>query len=219
MDKVQKSSNTISALFTWFLPYNLHGRCIKSVKFISSNCEVLVWSCIYEYVREAWAENHSGEHTLWAYREHEQVLRVVTMKSTIILDVIPCSLVEVQHSGGLYYLHLQGWRVSQASNQQEAGSKQRDFGGYLLCFLLDPEGRSSMFLWNKGKLPLDYMFLHTRGQYSSITGFFSLLSDTWNPVCSKGQMLNCLVTIKFRIWNENVTSSLLRNICHGSALW
>jgi hypothetical protein len=44
-------------------------------------------------------------------------------KSSIFWDLNPCSLLKVNRcSGGPYRLHFQGWRVSQARNQHEAGS-------------------------------------------------------------------------------------------------
>jgi hypothetical protein len=44
----------------------------------------------------------------------------MTMKGTAVFwDAVPYSPVEVhQRFGGMYYLHLQGRRVSQAGNQQ-----------------------------------------------------------------------------------------------------
>jgi hypothetical protein len=46
-----------------------------------------------------------------------------------------CSLLKVnQNFEGTYYLNLQGWRIGQASNQHEAGSKQN------LLFNPDNEG-------------------------------------------------------------------------------
>jgi hypothetical protein len=59
-------------------------------------------------------------------------LTAVTMKGTIFWDVTPCSLVEVhRHFREKLYLQLQGWRVGKASNQEEAGSKQRG-----ICFVI-----------------------------------------------------------------------------------
>jgi hypothetical protein len=47
------------------------------------------------------------------------------MKSSVLWDMTPCSLLEVNQSfRGTCYLHLQGCRVSQARNQHETGSKQ-----------------------------------------------------------------------------------------------
>jgi hypothetical protein len=48
-----------------------------------------------------------------------EVLTGVTMKSTVFLDVMPCITVNTYKCfGGLYYLHLQDQRVSQARNQE-----------------------------------------------------------------------------------------------------
>jgi hypothetical protein len=69
------------------------------------------------------------------------------MKSTVLWDDIPYSLVVVyQNFGGMYCLHLQGQRVSQTSNQQEGSRK--------LGSLFDPEDGDSMFLRNVSELLL-----------------------------------------------------------------
>jgi hypothetical protein len=47
------------------------------------------------------------------------------MLSSIFGDITPCSLLKVnRHFRGTFHLHLQGWRLCQARNQHEAGSKQ-----------------------------------------------------------------------------------------------
>jgi hypothetical protein len=52
-----------------------------------------------------------------------EVLIAVIMKSTIFWDITPCSKLKVnQHFRGTYRLHLQGWRVSKARYQNQAGS-------------------------------------------------------------------------------------------------
>jgi hypothetical protein len=52
-------------------------------------------------------------------------LTVVTMKHIISRNVMPCSLAEVHRRfRHIYCLHLQGWRVSQASYEHHAGSKR-----------------------------------------------------------------------------------------------
>jgi hypothetical protein len=63
------------------------------------------------------------------------------MKSTIILDVMPCSLVEVcGRFGRMYCIHFQR-QIRQASNQQEAEQ-------CLLRLLVDPEDGGYMFPLN-----------------------------------------------------------------------
>jgi hypothetical protein len=47
------------------------------------------------------------------------VKTILNRKSTVFLDVTPCSPVEIHRSyGRMYYLHLQDRRVSKARNQQ-----------------------------------------------------------------------------------------------------
>jgi hypothetical protein len=51
---------------------------------------------------------------------------VVAMKSTVFLDVMLCSHVEVYgRFGRMYWLHFQS-QIRQTSNQQETGSKQNN---------------------------------------------------------------------------------------------
>jgi hypothetical protein len=56
---------------------------------------------------------------------------------------------------GMWCLYLKGWRISQAWNQNEAGSKQ------------SPEYWGIMFLGNVSWLSTDYMVLYPRRQNSS----------------------------------------------------
>jgi hypothetical protein len=52
-----------------------------------------------------------------------KVLRAMVMKIYAFWDIIACSPSKIsQHFGGTCCLHLQGQRISQARNQQEAGS-------------------------------------------------------------------------------------------------
>jgi hypothetical protein len=50
----------------------------------------------------------------------------VVMKSYIFWDMTPCTPVKVNRRfGGIYHLHLEGRRISQARNWHVAGSQQR----------------------------------------------------------------------------------------------
>jgi hypothetical protein len=54
-----------------------------------------------------------------------EVLTAVVMKISIFWDVMSCSPLKVNRRfGGTCRLHLQGWRISQARNQHEAGGRQ-----------------------------------------------------------------------------------------------
>jgi hypothetical protein len=58
-------------------------------------------------------------------------------KSTIFWDIMPCSLVEIHwYFQGVYYLCLQGGRVSWARNQQEVGGKKSVACWFLVCLTL-----------------------------------------------------------------------------------
>jgi hypothetical protein len=49
----------------------------------------------------------------------------IILKSCTFWDVTPCSLLKAKlHFGGTCRLHLQGWRVNQTRNLNEAGNKQ-----------------------------------------------------------------------------------------------
>jgi hypothetical protein len=47
------------------------------------------------------------------------VLRAVTMKDGVFWIATPCSSERARRFGGTWRLHLQGWKVSQARNQQK----------------------------------------------------------------------------------------------------
>jgi hypothetical protein len=56
-----------------------------------------------------------------------EVLTTVVMKSSVFLDMTPCSPLKVNwRSEGTYHLHLQGQRISQARNQHESRWKAED---------------------------------------------------------------------------------------------
>jgi hypothetical protein len=64
------------------------------------------------------------------------MLTVVVVKSSVFWDIMLCSPLKVeQHFGGTCDLHIQGWRISLARNQCEAGIKQTWF---LDWFILRP---------------------------------------------------------------------------------
>jgi hypothetical protein len=69
--------------------------------------------------------------------------------SSIFLEIPSYRLVKVnQHFEGTYHLQLQGWTVSQARNQNEAGSKQSLIhAGSLLSLLFEPDDEGGMFFW------------------------------------------------------------------------
>jgi hypothetical protein len=70
------------------------------------------------------------------------------MKSSLFWDIIPCSLFKVnRHFGGICHLHLQGQRISQARNQQEAGSKQSSaYLAYSLTLKMEVSCSSEMLI-------------------------------------------------------------------------
>jgi hypothetical protein len=85
-----------------------------------------------------------------------EVLTAVVMKSSILWDITPCSPLKIKWCfGGICRLHLQDWRLSQARNQHEAGSKQG-----LLFLLFNPEDGGEIFLRNVGWFSTDYTALY-----------------------------------------------------------
>jgi hypothetical protein len=75
------------------------------------------------------------------------------MKSIVVWDVTPYSLVDVQRFGGSYCLHHQGLSVSRLF-----------LAGYLLRLLFEPDDGGSMILQNVVELLPDYMASHPRRQ-------------------------------------------------------
>jgi hypothetical protein len=62
-----------------------------------------------------------------------EVLIAVVIKTSIFWDITPCSPFKVnRHIGGIFRLHLQERRISEAKNQPEAGSKQSSGGDMFL---------------------------------------------------------------------------------------
>jgi hypothetical protein len=102
-----------------------------------------------------------------------EVLTVVVMKSSVFWDITTCSPLKVnQRFGETCCLHLQGWRVSQATNQQEAEHIACEILGlsvvtdglaskvphviaccllhasFLLGLFFNPEDGDDMFFWS-----------------------------------------------------------------------
>jgi hypothetical protein len=82
------------------------------------------------------AENLLQIFSIKNYYVRFEVLATVIMKSSVFWDIMPCTLLKVNwHFGGTCCLHLQGQRISQASNQQERGSKEQ-VALLAACFML-----------------------------------------------------------------------------------
>jgi hypothetical protein len=65
-------------------------------------------------------------------------------------------------------VHLQGWRLSQARNQHEAGSACCLLhSGFFVGLLFDPEDWGGMFIRNVGWLSTEYTASYPRRWYSS----------------------------------------------------
>jgi hypothetical protein len=61
-----------------------------------------------------------GVFNIW--QSHEYII-LHTTRDSIFWDITLCSLLKVNRQfGGTCYLHLQGWRVSEARNKHETGS-------------------------------------------------------------------------------------------------
>jgi hypothetical protein len=84
--------------------------------------------------------------------------------STTCRDATQCSPAEIHRRFGTpYFRYLQGRRISQERNEQEAGA----FRGFLLALHTNPECGDSTFRRNVCELLSDYMELPPRRQYSS----------------------------------------------------
>jgi hypothetical protein len=69
--------------------------------------------------------------------------------------------------GGTYCLHLQSWKLSQASSHQKWECKQSStLTNCLLGLHFDLEDGGNTFLWNVGEIP-GYMASHPTRRYSS----------------------------------------------------
>jgi hypothetical protein len=69
---------------------------------------------------------HTPPRCIWYLRTPVlQFTFMIEMQSSIFGDIMPCSPVKVNwHFGETSHLYLQGWRLCQARNHHEAGSKQ-----------------------------------------------------------------------------------------------
>jgi hypothetical protein len=92
-----------------------------------------------------------------------KVLKAVTIKSTIIWDHTPCSLVIYKRFGGTYWLHLQGCTY---------WAKQ----AWLLDLLVDPGNGGSMFFRTVSKLLPDYTVYCSRMEYIFLVSLFVSLT-------------------------------------------
>jgi hypothetical protein len=103
---------------------------------------------------------------------------IIMLKISVFWDITLCSPVKVNQSSGVTCrLDLKGWRVIQARNQHQAGSKQRFHIGFLLDLLFDPEDGGYIVFRNIGWEPqiqiyrwgshdLEYRILNKQNQTS-----------------------------------------------------
>jgi hypothetical protein len=93
------------------------------------------------------------------------------MKSIIFWDMTLCSPLSVNRRfGGTYRLHLQVWRVSQATIRQVVGGKLLAaclLAGFCWTYFFDPEDGGHIFLRNVGWHSTDYTASYSRRWYSS----------------------------------------------------
>jgi hypothetical protein len=80
-------------------------------------------------------------------------MKEMCLEDLYLLDVMLSSPLEInQHFKGSCHLHLQGQRLSQVRNQNEADTKQDTHclldASFLLSFVFDPEDGGHMFLQN-----------------------------------------------------------------------
>jgi hypothetical protein len=65
-----------------------------------------------------------------------EVLIAVNMKSTIFWFVMLCTSERDQHFGRTYHLHLQGFKVSKARNQQKQAARWHTGSAFHLILLV-----------------------------------------------------------------------------------
>jgi hypothetical protein len=88
----------------------------------------VIWWLVLTLLRTPFIQWLQTRDELSQYKneaEKSTILHVtVHWRFCIFWDETPCSSLKVNwRFGGKYYLHLQGWRISQAVNQHETGSK------------------------------------------------------------------------------------------------
>jgi hypothetical protein len=86
--------------------------------------------------------------------------------SSVFWNTAQCSQMKVNRRiGGTYFLHLQGRRISQATNQSEAGNSISALCWSLIDSLFYYEDGGSMFLRNVGWFSADYTALYSRPEF------------------------------------------------------
>jgi hypothetical protein len=90
------------------------------------------------------------------------------MKSSILLNIIPCGPFKANRCFEGRCLHLQGRRISRTGNQLTTCFR----AGFLLGSFLDPEDGGYMLFRNVGWLATDYKKLYSR-RYNSSSSIFS----------------------------------------------
>jgi hypothetical protein len=93
----------------------------------------------------------------WASDQIQITLCIKQIKF-ILCNITPCSPLKVSRHFRETCLHLQGWTISQARNQHEAGSMLHvDF---LIGLSLNPDDGGDMFIRNVGWLAMDDVALY-----------------------------------------------------------
>jgi hypothetical protein len=115
---------------------------------------------------------------------------IVVMKSTILWDITPFSLLKINpRFKWIYRLHLHSLKISQARCQHESKWQGESpcFASLLATFhadtllglLFSPEDGGDMFLWKVGRLSTDYTALYPRRQSSSLCNKFGSQMNEW----------------------------------------
>jgi hypothetical protein len=156
------------------------------------------------------------------WKEWSDPENLLEQRSTVVWDVTPFSPVGLHRRfGGTYCLYLQGQTVSQASSQQDAGSKQSDRYCRWICIGLhrvsmlpascfNPEDGSGIFLRSVGELIPDYTLHSDRCEnLKSFIRLVLLLSRFGNV----NQLLNIRLLSK-RTRRDVVTSHSYKSLSY-----
>jgi hypothetical protein len=108
-------------IWSLFQNFSIHLFYINCVISIFASCKVFPKSCIFNFL---WKTSWVHQYVLKVYGSNQKAF--FSLKHSVLWDIMPSSPLKVnQRFGETYRLHLQGWRLSQARNHHEAGSKQR----------------------------------------------------------------------------------------------
>jgi hypothetical protein len=102
--------------------YEIHSCCTLLFNQCSWMFTYFLWLCVSPSVMPCvdLTEGDTHHHRNYASAIAAIPWAIIPLKSTNFWDITPCSPLKVSwRFGGIYRLHLQGWRISQERNQRE----------------------------------------------------------------------------------------------------